>query len=145
MNALNAAITSKLAADATLVAMLGTAAEGHTAAVYHRRAPEGAALPYVVFNKMSGVQKYTLGERIYVDFVYQIKGLCESPADSPSGKVASLIDERIDALIGTDGTLTISGHTHLYCRAIGDIDYPEPKADRVISHVGKQYRIWSTP
>lgn len=144
MNALNAAIAAKLAADATLVAMLGTAAEGHTAAVYHRKAPEGAAMPYVIFNKMSGLDRYTLGTRVYTDYVYAIKGVCESPTDSPSGKVASLISERIDAILGIDGTLTISGHTQIYCRAIGDIDYPEPKADRVYSHVGKQYRIWST-
>lgn len=145
MNAVASAIVAKLAADSTLTALLGAAAEGHTAAVYHRKAPEGAALPYVVFFKASGTPNYTLKERTHVDLVYTIKGVCEAPADSPSGKAASDIDARIDTLIGTDGTLSISGKTQLYTRRIADVDYPETQADRHVFHVGGQYRIWSTP
>lgn len=145
MNAVAAAIKAKLDADATLTAMLGAAAEGHTAAVYHRRAPEGAALPYVIFFKSSGIPKYTLKSRSHMDLVYTIKGVCESPADSPTGKPAADIDARVDALIGTDGTLSITGKTQLYTRRIADVDYPEQQADRILTHVGGQYRIWSTP
>lgn len=144
MSVLSAALVTKIAADATVVAMLGTAAEGHTAAVYNTLAPEGAAMPYIVIQKFDGEQKYTLGARSHKVELHMVKGVAESPADSPSAKIADAIDARLDVVLGFDPTLTITGKTQLYTRRKRDIpDYEEKKADRLYFHRGGLYEIWT--
>ena len=144
MSALKAALKTKLEADATLVALLGTPAEGHTAAVYDSRAPEGAAAPYVIFQKFDGEDKHTLGALSHVEEKFMVKGVCESPADSVDGKPAEDIHDRLGVVLGFDPTLTITGKTQLYTRRKRHLpDYEETKADRVYTHRGAYYEIWT--
>lgn len=144
MSAIKAALKTKIEADSTLVALLGATTEGHTAAVYDTVAPEGAAMPYVVFQKFDGESKYTLGARSHKREIYMVKGVCESPADSVNGKPAEDIDDRLDVVLGFDPTLTISGKTQIFTRRIRDIpDIDEKKSDRVFVHRGGLYEIWT--
>lgn len=139
MNAVATAIYSKLTGDATLIALLAS-----STSVYERVAPEGATMPYVVFFKSDARPRYTLKSRSHIQHLYTIKAVTESPADAIDGEPAGDIDERIDTLLGTDGTLTISGRTLLYCRRREDMpDYDEKQSDRVFLHRGGIYEIWS--
>lgn len=52
INLLNSALYSKLSAGTALTALLA----GGTAGIYHMQAPEGAALPYVVYSWQGGGQ-----------------------------------------------------------------------------------------
>lgn len=140
MNAIVKALYTKLAADATLSGLLASATS-----IYDTQAPEGAPLPYVVIKKSSGDAHYALGgTRTHRRQLYTIKAITQSDAAAIDASKASAIDERIDAVIGLDGNLSITGAAQILCRRRQDMpDYEETTTDSVFIHRGGIYEIWS--
>lgn len=131
VNAVKAGLTSKLTGDATLTAMLAS-----STSVYDKVAPQGSALPYVIFQKQTGSPRYTMGGPAYDDNVYLVKAV----AESPSAKVAGQIAERVDALL-TDGSLTLTSGSLMVMRRQQDVEYAETADGRTFQHVGATYLI----
>lgn len=130
-NAVCAALFAKLTADSTLVAMLAG-----TAAVYQGQAPQGAQLPYVVFNQQAETDSYTLADRAFEDYVFLVKGVTK--ATSPVG--AGAISGRIDEVL-TDAALSVSGQDQMYLRREQQIKYPEVDQGDRYWHSGGLFRI----
>jgi hypothetical protein len=131
INALKTALTSRLAGDASL-----TSLQGGTA-VYDTQAPQGADAPFVIFQKVSAVPSYTMGQRAFDNTVVMVKSVTRGGSKALGGSVA----ERIDALLD-DLPLTISGATNLYLRRQQDIDYQETDKGVPIHHIGATYSVW---
>lgn len=131
VNAVKTGLYDKLAGDATLVGLLAS-----TTSVYDKVAPQGAALPYVIFQKQAGSPRYTMGGRAYDDNVYLVKAVTESP----SAKVAGQIAERVDALL-TNGSLTLTTGSLMVMRREQDVEYEETTDGRTYQHVGAMYLI----
>lgn len=140
MNELDASIYNKLTGDATLTGLLAAG----TASVFNGMAPQGAAMPYVVFSAASDRDGYTLDAEATVDFIYGVKAVTSSPAGSPTKKAAGTIAARIKTVLN-DAPLTITGRTWLSTRRESSIDYSEPANSNVYFHVGGNYRIWIAP
>ena len=136
MNAIEAGIYAKLAADSTLIGYLGGTA------IYNGMAPQSAAAPYVIFSATSEVDNYTLAASATQDFLYTVKAVTKSPGGSPSRKLASQIDERVKATLN-DASLTVSGKTLLSIRRATGFKYDEAVDGVIYHHVGADYRIWT--
>lgn len=135
------AIYGRMAGDSTLNALLGAPATGYNKAIYHNQAPAGAAWPFVVFFKSSGVPTYTMktGAAFKSD-VWTVKAVDRST----SADQAETIDSRLDALL-TDGVISISGATQMYLRRESDVEYPETAEGVAYQHVGGLYRLVFEP
>lgn len=132
MNAVDAAIHSKLTGDATLMALA-------TGGVYHRLAPAGTSTPFVIFNLQTGDATYTQGRLATREMYYLIKGIDEGL----SSKVAGQIDDRVIALLN-DVMLTVSGYTMLHLRRSSDVEYVEVADGVSYQHVGGLYLVMVT-
>lgn len=133
MNAVDAAIVTKLAADATLTALGVTG-------VFRLRAPQGQALPYVIAGQQAGGDRYTLARRAWRDLVYQVRAV----DGGESAVRANQINDRADALL-TDQPLAVAGHTTLVVRRTTAVEFEEISAGVVYQHVGGLYRIEVAP
>ena len=132
MNAVETGIYSKLTADTGAGGLMVTAT-----GVYHRVAPAGAVVPYVLFNKQSGVHEFARAARMWRDYLYLFKIIDEGYSTARAGTLL----ERIDTLLN-DGTITISGYSLMEMRRQSDIEYEEISDGVVYQHVGALFRIW---
>lgn len=133
INAVKAALWSKLANDGTLNAMLAGSQY-----VFDGMAPQETARPYIIFQIVSGVPSHSFSGRVYDNDLILVKGLTDGFSTVAAGQIA----ERIDTLLD-DGTLSISGRTLLYMRRDDDVEYAETTGEGVrINHSGAQYRCW---
>lgn len=135
------AVYGKLAGDSTLTALLGAPASGYSKAIYHNQAPAGAAYPYVVFQKQSGVPTEAFGDPSALETdVWMVKAVDRST----SADIAEAIRERLKTLLN-DATLSISGATLLYLRRQNDSpEYTELTDGVIFQHVGSLFRLVST-
>lgn len=140
MNAIVAGLYGALTAEASIISLLSSAG-----AVYDGVAPEDAVTPYIVIKKSDGRDRFNLGARSHKRHLYTVKAVTTSKADAIDASEAQAIDEAIDALLGFDGQITITGRTLMLCRRDRDMpDYEEITADEVFVHRGGIYQIWST-
>lgn len=134
------AIYGKLAGDTTLNNLLATPPERYSKSIYYEEAPDDADLPYVIFNKQSGVPTYTFkqGHAALDEEIWLVKGVDGPTEDADT---VDAISDRLDALL-TDGSISISGKTQLYLRREGsDIDYPEKVDGQRYLHAGSLFRL----
>ena len=102
--------------------------------VYNRIAPQGAALPYVIFQWQGGGDENDHPKRSR-NLVYTVKALAATVT------AAETIDAACDALLH-DGSLTISGYSLFWLRREGDVAYGEVNdAGVTVFHSGGMYRI----
>lgn len=134
--AIRRAIYGKLSGDGTLTALLGTPPTGVTKSIYHQEAPEGAAFPYVIFNKQAGTPYYALKSLAMDDEVWMVKGVDHSGGADSVDAIAT----RLNALL-TDGSISISGSTQLYLRRESDVEYGEVTDGERYKHAGALYRL----
>lgn len=99
-------------------------------------APQSASFAYVTFSKSSGTPAYALAARTMDNDMWLVKGVDRSDTADPVDNIAS----RLDALL-TDGSLSISGRTHLYLRRESDVDYSEEVDGVVYRHAGSLFRL----
>jgi hypothetical protein len=129
MNTLAAALYSTLTGGTALTALLAG-----TTSIYHLQAPDGASLPYIVFNKQAGGPD-NLTPSDARTLAYQVRGF------AATAKRAGEIDAQVDALI-TGKALTVTPYTNYYTVRDADIEMVEtPQNGAPIFSAGAIYRI----
>ena len=102
--------------------------------VYNKLAPQGAALPYVVFQWQGGGDESDHPDRSR-NLVYTVKALATTML------AADTIDAACDTLLH-GGSLTVTGYNLFWMRREGDVSYSEvDPVGQPIYHVGGMYRI----
>ena len=127
MKELRDAIYSQLANGTALTAALGGTA------IYHLHAPDGAALPYVVFGWQGGgdlnIDPNETNESVQFVRVYAAK-------DEQAGTIDGLIRARLHRQ-----AITVTGYNTVYCWREGDYETVETTAGSAIYTQGGFYRI----
>ena len=135
--AVRRALYGKLSGDTTLNALLAAPATGYSKSIYHQDAPEGAAFPYVIFQRQSGRPTEAFGApSVMENDVWLVKAVDHAT----SADTAESIAARIQTLLN-DAALSISGASLLYLRRQSDIEYPEVANGERYAHVGSLYRL----
>lgn len=113
--AVNTALYSRLAGDATLTAMLsgGTAVPS----VYVESAPDNAVLPFVIFSHQSGTELSETAHRDPEELLY-VRAYASTPSQAGS------IDARLDTLLHLQ-PLTVSGWNNIWLARLTDISMIE--------------------
>lgn len=129
MNELDTALYSRLQGTAVTSLLSGTTA------IYKNQAPEGAALPYIVFNKQSG-SPWNLDANRVDDLLYYVRAYSGNSAAQ-----AGSIDAQIDTALHLT-PLTVSGWTNIWIARESNIELvaTEPSG-RLIHSAGALYRI----
>lgn len=129
MNALDSALYTRLQGTAVTSLLSGTTA------IYKNQAPEGAALPYIVFNKQSG-SPWNLDANRTDDLLYYIRAYSGNSAAQ-----AGSIDAQVDTALHL-APLTVSGWTNIWIARETNIELPSTEpSGRVIHSAGALYRI----
>lgn len=135
--AVRRALYGRLAGDTTLNNLLGTPASGYSKSIYYQEAPSGAAFPFLILNKQSGVptEAFTDPSALETD-VWLVKAVDRNAtadtAEAASARVAVLLN---------DAVLTISGATTLYLRRQSDVEYQETNDGVIYRHAGSLFRL----
>ena len=129
MNALDAALYTRLQGTAITSLLTGTTS------IYKNQAPEGAVLPYIVFNKQSGGPVNLDGNRVD-NFLYYVRAYSgNSPAQAGS------IDAQIDTALHLV-PLTVSGWTNIWLARESNIETVSTEASgKLIHSAGALYRV----
>lgn len=129
MNELDSALYTRLQGTAVTSLLSGTTA------IYKNQAPEGATLPYIVFNKQSG-SPWNLDANRVDDLLYYIRAYSGNSAAQ-----AGSIDAQIDTALHLT-PLTVSGWTNIWIARESNIELvsTEPSG-RLIHSAGALYRI----
>ncbi len=104
--------------------------------VFNVMAPQGTDHPYVIFQAVSKVDDYWSYANRGGESTYMIKAIDRSPWP----KSASDIDTQIDTVM-QDASLSITGHSLIYCRRESDIYLVEDFNGVIYHHVGGMYQI----
>ena len=106
--------------------------------VYHRLAPDAAALPLVSFN-LQGIapEERTYSHAAYVEAPWLVKAIAESRSSAEAVYAAA------HAALDTSGAVAASGVRILDCTRLYLVDYQEtePSDGTVLHHVGGVYRV----
>jgi len=128
ITALETAIYSTLSTDSDLIAELGGMA------IFNKRAPQGQALPYVVFQQAGGGDENETKHRTR-NVLYQVLAVAATQAK------AAAIDGYIDAALHLQ-SLTISGWSNFWMAREEDINIAQEDSGGVTRyHAGGTYRI----
>lgn len=137
MNALEKALFETLGDAASVTGKLADGADG----IYADEAPQGAAFPHIVFQRIAGTPRYSLPQREWEEFVYRVKAVT---ADD-SSKGAQAIAEAVDAVL-SDGEFTISGQSLMYSRKLADNPaLVETEESTRYNTRGADFEIWVGP
>jgi hypothetical protein len=133
MDPFEAAIYTRLTADATLMALTGD----RTA--YCERAPQEASTPLVVFQLVSGLDIWSFGDSIE-NHIWLVKAIDRGRSAGNAGTIAA----RINTVLN-DAELTIDGYASLFLRRVSKVSYPENDGAETYWHRGAQYRLFASP
>lgn len=123
-----AAIYTQLAAGTALRALLGGTA------IYYQQAPDGAALPYVVFSLQAGGPENETPSDAWNE-LYYVRGYAQSPSTAGS------IDYECNALLHRK-SLTVTGYTNFWTARESGITLVEtPPSGGQIWSSGALYRV----
>lgn len=129
INALASALYSRLQGTALTSLLAGTTS------IFHMQAPEGATLPYVVFNLQGGGDENLDANRTKNLIVF-VRGYSESSAAQ-----AGSIDAQIDTLLHLS-PLTVSGWTNIWMGRETDVETVEVQENnQLIWMQGGLYRV----
>lgn len=132
MNPVRQALFDRLTADAPLAAIVA-------GRIYHRRAPEGAAAPYVVFHRQAGTPRHALGDGGQLQTeLWTVKAVAQGGSSAAAEDAADAIDNALH-----DAQIVIAGRALRYLRRESDIDYGETAGADTFHHVGAVYRLWT--
>ena len=130
-NALNAAVYSRLSADAALGSLLG----GTVGKVFYQQAPDNYAYPYVVFDWQAGGDENLTPSRMK-NMVMHVRGY-----NTTGAALAGTIDARLDTLLH-NYTFTVVGWTNFQTMREEDISIVEnPPDGEKVFHAGGLYRV----
>jgi hypothetical protein len=108
-----------------------------SASLFHEVARPGAAFPYIIFTKVSGVPILRFGGNAMDNQIWLVKAVDRSESASRAEDIAQAVDTLLDF-----GTLTVSGAINLATLRESDVDYPEVDGDQVHRHHGSRYRVY---
>lgn len=129
MNSVRKAIFEALNADAEL----GDLAAG----IYHQKAPEKAAYPYVLFHKQADTSRWTMRTED-TDQVWLVKGVCRGG----DAEEAEDIDARCQAILnGLQLELNDPDRRHEYLARESGNDMSEIDKGETVFHVFSLYRV----
>lgn len=110
-----------------------------TGGVFQGYARIGTAVPYATFNQQTSSDVLTMNvKRLFSNGLYQVKAI--GPARLYS--TLNIIADRIDALIGRSGPVTLSPGYVLSSFREQQIQYEELVNGEQWSHIGGLYRIY---
>lgn len=118
-----------------------------TGGVHHLIAPDGAAKPYVVFNRQAAadVTRAFSQTLIAENDLWLVKAICDEDCSTTKEpqELAGDILEAVETAIGN--SLTLSGGSEVWSiERVADIpEYLEVKGDRMIYYCGFLLRVWS--
>lgn len=121
----------------------GVTAAGSTAA-YHKRAPEGATLPYIVFQRVAPgiIRRNTFGTQIIEDDLWQISAFADEDSDNDREPEQICWDILNAAETSLNTGWTITGGTVKYAAKQSDIPSLSELANgRWIHQEGFNYRV----
>lgn len=102
--------------------------------VYNRIAPQGAVLPYVIFQWQGGGDENDHSRRSR-NIIYTVKALALTVV------AAETIDAACDVLLH-NGSLTVTGYNTFWLRREGDVAYQETDpTGKAVFHSGAMYRV----
>jgi hypothetical protein len=134
---LREAIHARLLATSQLTSLLATPQHS----VFHRRAPQQAKPPLVIFEKRTGVPRWNYdGELAMNEETWLVRGV----AFGRTAERAELIGAAIDVAL-TDAPLAVDGHHLLTIYRESDVDYPEQTGKEIVQHCGGIYRVTVEP
>ena len=107
-----------------------------TGGVFNGIAPQGTTPPYVVFQAMSKVDDYWSVTGRGGNAIYMVKAIDQSPWPKSAGD----IDTQVDSVM-QDASLSVTGHSLLWCRREEDIYLAEDQQGVIYQHIGGLYRI----
>lgn len=117
--------------------MLGDPAAGYSKAIYYQVAPEGAAFPFLVFQKQSGYPTQAFGDPSALENdVWLVKAVDRKTTADDAETVAARVADLLN-----DATLSISGSTLQFLRRQSDVQYPELIDGVLYQHVGSLFRL----
>jgi hypothetical protein len=126
---IQAALHQALTGDEALMALIH--------GVYRNTAPPEAVYPFLLYQRMRGVDRYTMGKRVCTTQIYQLKVVDKGY----SAVQAEAAMERADLLL-TDQPLAVAGRAVWMIRRVGDFEFAEPGEFGVLyQHVGGTWQI----
>jgi len=129
VNILDTALRAKLAADSTLIGLLGGTA------IFNTLAPQGSTYPQVQFSVMAGTDDNDSMRRAR-QMVYLVKGVSQNGLTA-----AGAIDDRIDTILH-HASLSVTGWGVFWVARESDVRYAEQAEDgKTYFHAGGLYRI----
>lgn len=129
------ALYTKLTGATSVTGKLATATS-----IYHGQAPTGAAYPFIILSKASGVKTRAFRDpNAFNREVWLIKAVDRSTTSN----LAEAIAEAVDALLD-GGTITVSGKKVADLHHVSDVDYLEPSGDQTYRHHGANYALTLT-
>lgn len=129
MNFLNTAIYSRLSGATALTSLLGG-----TASIYSLEAPEGAKLPYVVFNVQGGGDE-NLTQNRTKNLIVLVKGYAARNSQAGS------IDAQIDTALHMVPFTNVSGWSNIWLAREQDLEVKENTPNGTVFMNGATYRI----
>lgn len=126
LNATRQALYNALSGGTALVSALGGTA------IYSAQAPDGAALPYIVYSLQAGGQEYAPGT--LENHLWYVRAY--AAGEKTAGDLYALADALLDGQ-----TLTVTGWRNFATRRIEDISLPEETPNGRVYSAGGIYRI----
>ncbi len=141
MNAIKAAFYAALEADRLLVGTPGTLGALGVAGIYEGVAPQGAAVPHVVFHQVDGRERPTFHRPLAMrERLLLVKAVDENDPTSPSSKRAGDIDERCNVVL-VNSPLVVTGYTTVGVVRESPIDQVASVDGKWRRFVGAHYRV----
>lgn len=134
-NPVRIALQSALKGSGPLVALLGT-----TGGVYHRKAPQPAKPPVVVFDNRSAIKTWAFGGEAFTTETWAVQAIAFGRTADRAEEIAYEIERAL-----TDQPLALNGRNLLYMRHDSGIDFPEQVGKEIFQHTGAVYRIIHEP
>lgn len=131
------AIQARLLATSAVTTLLATPSHS----VFHRRAPQQAKPPLIVFDRRSGVKSYSFSDP---DAVLEDTWLVRAVSFGRTADRAEEIAAAIDAAL-TDAPLSLSDRHLLAVFQESIVDYPEQVGKEMFQHCGGIYRVVTQP
>jgi hypothetical protein len=136
MDPVRQAIAAKLLSDPAVTGKLAG-----TNAIYHRRAPEGAAYPLVIFHRQSGLDRdYTFDGRGLLEDLWVIKAVDRSFLAARAEDIAGAVHASLQyADLPVTGYGTVKPTRRLL------VDYGEPDGAEQFTYSGGMYELELIP
>ena len=134
-NPVRVAIETRLKSTSAVTALLANAN-----AVYHRRAPQTAKPPVIIFDKRSGFSTYALGGDTtpVLDETWIVRGVAFGRTADRAEEIAQAIEAAL-----TDAPLQLSPKRLLAVFKDADVSYTEQVGREMFQHEGAMYRVFS--